>query len=376
MADLPKRVAIVYDHVNKWGGAERVLLALHKIFPNAPLYTSVYSPDTAQWAKAFPQVITSFINRIPFVSTRHEIIPFLTPIAVESFDFSNYEMVISVTSFESKGIVTPPGVFHLCYCLTPTRFLWSHLDIYRSSLGALISWLSSPIFSYLKNWDLLAARRPDAYISISKTVQKRLKKYYLQDSEVVYPPVSQPKASAQMPALPFKKYYLYVGRLVAYKRPDIVIAAFNKLKSENLIVVGTGSLFDELRSKAGSNIHFAGFVPDSLLAAFYRNASAVIFYHEEDFGIVPIESQSLGVPVIALDKGGAGETVLHGKTGVLSKDPSVSGLIAAINMFRQMTFNRYQLQKNASRFSRERFMEKFVKVASTKWRQYHNIHTS
>ncbi len=157
MGNLPSRIALVYDRVNKWGGAERVLLALHELFPQAPLYTSVYDPDKAPWAKIFPRVIPSFLNRIPFAGNHHELIPFLTPLAFETFDFSKFDAVISVTSADAKGIVTRPGTFHFCYCLTPTRYLWSHYPDYYRQIPDLLKPFSLPWFKYLKSWDLISS---------------------------------------------------------------------------------------------------------------------------------------------------------------------------------------------------------------------------
>src|SRR3989344_1790311 len=174
MADLPRRIAIVYDHVNKWGGAERVLLALHEMFPQAPLYTAVYDADRAPWAEVFSKIIPTFLQKFPFAKNNHEFYPWLTPMAFESLNFDNYDLVISVTSADAKGIITKPGTFHLCYCLTPTRYLWRHDDFYKSHTFPLVH----PLFTYLKSWDLVASRRPDAYLAISKTVQNRISKYY------------------------------------------------------------------------------------------------------------------------------------------------------------------------------------------------------
>src|ERR1035437_3756793 len=178
------KVALVYDRVNKWGGAERVLLALHKIFPEAPLFTSVYNAESAAWAKVF-DVRTSFLQNFPKAKTAHELYAVLMPLAFESFNFDNFDLVISVTSEAAKGIITKPSTLHICYCLTPTRYLWSgYNDYFKSSIFKLIS---KPLVSYLRFWDKIAAKRPDEYIAISIEVKNRIKKYYKRDSEVVYP---------------------------------------------------------------------------------------------------------------------------------------------------------------------------------------------
>jgi len=182
------KVAIVYDRVNKWGGAERVLLVLHKMFPDAPLYTSVYDEKSAPWAGVFPKIITSFLQYLPFAKNNHELLPFLMPLAFESFDFSGFDLVISVTSEAAKGIITKPETLHVCYCLTPTRYLWSHHDQYFKN--TIFKILSKPFIVYLKKWDKIAAQRPDRMIAISTEVKNRIKKYYQREVKIVFPPVN------------------------------------------------------------------------------------------------------------------------------------------------------------------------------------------
>ena len=180
------KTAIVYDRVNKWGGAERVLLALHEMFPDAPLFTSVYSPEKATWAASFSEVTTSFLNKIKYLRTRNQLIPYLMPIAFETFDFTGYDLVISVTSEAAKGVITKPPTLHICYCLTPTRYLWSHYNSYFKGPSLQVT---KPVVSYLRYWDKIAAQRPDVMVGISTEVQNRIKKYYERESELIYPPV-------------------------------------------------------------------------------------------------------------------------------------------------------------------------------------------
>ena len=180
------KVALVYDRVNKWGGAERVLLAFHKLFPEATLYTSVYNPKNAPWAKAFA-IKTSFLQSFPYASSSHEFYPFLMPLAFENFSFDEYDLVISVTSEAAKGIMTKPKTMHICYCLTPTRYLWSGYSDYFDN--SFFRFATKPVISYLRSWDMVASQRPDMYIAISKEVKERIKKYYGRESEVIYPPV-------------------------------------------------------------------------------------------------------------------------------------------------------------------------------------------
>lgn len=180
------KVAIVYDRVNKWGGAERVLLTLHKMFPKAPLYTSVYDAKNAKWAKVFPKIYTSFLQKIPFAKSNHELLAPFMPFVFSRFNFDNYDLVISVTSEAAKGIITRPETLHVCYCLTPTRYLWSHYSLYFKN--PFLKFLSKPVINYLRKLDKVSAQRPDIMIAISTEVQKRIKKYYDRDSEIIFPP--------------------------------------------------------------------------------------------------------------------------------------------------------------------------------------------
>lgn len=353
------KVALVYDRVNKWGGAERVLLSLHKIYPEAPLFTSVYDSRSAIWAKVF-SIKTSFLQNLPFVRNHNEIFPFLMPIAFESFSFEDYDLVISVTSEAAKGIIVGPKTTHICICLTPTRYLWSGFSHYFKN--PIIKYLSSPVVSYLKKWDLVAAKRPDYYIAISNEVKKRIKKYYGQESKVIYPAVEISGKSKEGDG----KYFLLVSRLskfVSYKKVDLVVDAFNKL-GYPLKVVGTGSLEDTLKNNAKENIEFLGFVPDERLWAVYKDAKALIFPAIEDFGLVMAEAQSLGVPVIALRAGGALEIVREGKTGEFFDDQNFESLINVLKNFDERRYNTKAIIQNSKRFSFSRFekeIREFVK---------------
>lgn len=353
------KVAIIYDRVNKWGGAERVLLALNKIFPKAPLYTSVYDVKRAPWAKVFPKVITSFLQNIPFAKSNHEFFAPLMPIVFESFDLSDFDLVITVTSEAAKGIKTGPNTFHLCYCLTPTRYLWSGYGDYFK--GSSFKGVTKPIVSILRWWDKKAANRPDKIIAISGEVQKRIKKYYRRDSEIIFPPSGKFEARNYKLETKSKfkiqdtKYYLLVSRLdYGYKKVDLAIKTFNKL-GYPLIIVGTGREECKLKKLAGENIKFLGRVNEKELVNYYENAKALIMPQEEDFGIVAVEAQSYGVPVIAFKNGGARDTVINGKTGILFDAQTVNSLMQAVKKFAKMRFSERILKANAKRFSEKVF---------------------
>ena len=360
------KVALVYDRVNKWGGAEQVLLALHELFPSAPLYTALYDPKKAPWASVFPKIIPSFLQKIPFLNKHHELLGWLMPIAYETFCFNNFDLVISVTSEAAKGIITKPKTKHICICLTPTRYLWSHYNDYFK--GASFKGITKPIVNYLRSWDVIAAQRPDKVIAISSEVQKRIRKYYKRESEIIFPPVdvkrfqvskskiNKIKADNQLPSSGF---YLIVSRLVPYKKIDLAIEAFNELRYP-LVVVGTGSEEKRLKSVSYENIVFAGFVSEEELIKLYQGAKAFIFPNEEDFGIAAVEAQAAGIPVISYNKGGSCDSVIDTKTGIYFKHQNKEGLINAVKKFNDMRFDKKVLIKNAERFSKDRFKKEFL----------------
>lgn len=354
-----KQIALVYDRVNKWGGAERVLLSLHKMFPKAELFTSVYDKKSASWAKVFPKVTTSFLQKIPFAKSNHELLAPLMPLAFESFDFSGYDLVISVTSEAAKGIKTSGKTIHICYCLTPTRYLWSGYSDYFKGLA--FKSITKPIVRYLRSWDIKAAKRPDVIIAISTEVQKRIKKYYHRDSKIVFPPVNTSTLNGNK-VFRQKTYYLMVSRLdYGYKKVDLAIETFNKL-GYSLIIVGSGRDEVRLKSIANKNIKFMGKVTDKKLREIYRSAKALIMPQVEDFGIVALEAQSLGVPVIAFKSGGVLDTVIDKRTGVLFNKQNSESLRKAVLRFDKMKFKVDNLVTNAKKFSEEKFRQNFAKI--------------
>ena len=357
---MSTKVALVYDRVNKWGGAERVLLTLHEMFPDAPLFTSLYDEKKAPWAKVFPKVYTSFLQKIPFAKSNHELFGWLMPFVFESFCFDKYDLIISVTSEAAKGIITKPKTRHICYCLTPTRYLWSHYDLYFKN--PIMRRISKPIVRYLRSWDKIAAQRPDRIIAISSEVARRIKKYYDRDSEIIYPPVETPEVAIVNHSR--GGYFLIVSRLVYYKRVDLAIKAFNKLKLP-LVIVGSGSQINNLKLMAKNNIKFAGEVSEDKLVEYYKNAKALIMSQEEDFGIASVEAQSFGVPVIAFKKGGVLDTVVEGRTGIFFLKQEVDSIVSAVAQFNERPiFDRPSLVENAYRFSEKVFkqkLEEFIK---------------
>lgn len=342
------KVALVYDRVTKWGGAERVLLALHSIWPDAPLYTAVFDESKASWAKVF-RVIPSFLQCIPFANRMHEFLPVLTPIAFESFSFDAYDVVISVTSAEAKSIVTKPSCVHICYCLTPTRYLWSGHSDYQKYPG--LGW-ASPIAKLglllfgpiLRRWDLVFASRPDYFIAISQRVKERIERYYHRPvSAVLYPPVSLSYVRRQKSKR--SDYFLTVSRLVGYKRVDLIVDAFNEL-GVPLVIIGNGKDKQRLRRRARTNIHFIDrYLTDSELLEYYEGCRAFVHAADEDFGLAAAEAQSAGAPVIAYRHSGVSEFVLDGKSGVLFDEQTEVSLIQAVEQFCSLTVSESVCRK-------------------------------
>lgn len=351
------KIALVYDRINKWGGAERILMLLHEMFPGAPVYTSVYDPVAAPWAKKL-DVKTSFLEKIPYARRHHEFFALLMPVAFESFDFDEFDVVISLTSEAAKGIVTKPHTKHICICLTPTRYLWSEFNSYFPDTLQRV--IFSPLIYYLRTWDKVAAARPDVMLSISKTVQDRVKKFYNRETQVAYPPLFLQNKNTQTKD---EGYFLVVSRLsrfTPHKKVELAIKAANKLKLK-LKVVGTGDI-TYFKNMAGSTVEIVGAVTDQELERFYAGCTALIFPGIEDFGLVMVEAQSYGKPVIAYRGGGATEIIREGKTGVFFEKPNVSSLVNTLKSFDKTIYNDKRCRENAGRFSMQNFKKKVMEA--------------
>lgn len=352
------KVALVYDWLTTFGGAEQILLALYELFPQAYLYTLVYNKKNTPWADIF-KVKPSFLQKFPFSSTHHQLYPFLTPLASESFDFSAFDMVISVTSADVKGIITKPSTCHISYILTPTRYLWSHKHFYFNN--KLFKFISGGIVSYLTKWDKVASYRPDYLLAISKTVQKRIQKYYQRESKIIYPPVDINKFQLKRKSVKEKNFFLVVSRLNLFKRIDLVIKACNQLKVP-LIIVGEGRAENYLKSISGPTIKFLGNLTEERLIGYYQNCRAVVVAAEEDFGLVAVEAQAAGKGVIAFKAGGNRETVKEGVTGVFFPKQEKEDIIEAINNFRKINISKQECINNSKKFDKAKFQESFLKT--------------
>jgi glycosyltransferase involved in cell wall biosynthesis len=357
------RVAIVHDWLNQMGGAEVVLEALVEMYPQAPIYTSMY------WPQAMPQeyrswnIHTSFLDRLPFVKRYHQ--PFLPlyPLAFENFDFTGYDLVISNKSGFCHGVITSPDTLHICYCLTPTRFLWDYAAYaQREGLRGLARLALPPFLNYLRLWDQAAAHRVDHFIAISRTVQHRIAKYYRRDSAIIYPPVDTSKFA---PSDSHDDYFLIVSRLIPYKRIDLAVRAFNELGLP-LVIVGDGRDRDSLQALARPNIKFLGHVPDEMIGDYFARCRAFILPGQEDFCIAPVEAQAAGRPVIAYAAGGVLDTVKEGITGDFFREQTPEALIGAIKEFDETDYDPTVIRRHAERFDKRVFREQLSEFIEEK----------
>ncbi|OGL95408.1 hypothetical protein A2348_02050 [Candidatus Uhrbacteria bacterium RIFOXYB12_FULL_58_10] len=346
------KLALVHDYLKQDGGAEKVLSVLQEIWPEAPTYTLFFDPDRLPQFKG-KDVRTSFLQRAPLIQSKFQWYLTLMPTATEHYDLSEYDVVVSSTSAFAKGVITRPGALHVCYCHTPTRFLWTDTLSYVEELRIprVVKSLLPPFLSMLRVWDRQAADRVDAFVANSRTVKDRIEKYYGRDSAVVHPPVDTHRFSVSDAP---KTYFLTGGRLVAYKRFDLVIEACNRTGFK-LKIFGTGPVMKDLKKMARSNVEFLGRVPDEDLPALFADAKAFIHPHEEDFGITAVESMSAGRPVVAYRRGGATETVIDGVTGELFDEQSWEELADHLIRFNDAAYDPTAIRAHAERFGRERF---------------------
>jgi glycosyltransferase involved in cell wall biosynthesis len=347
------KLAIVFSWLNQYGGAERVLEVVHDMYPAAPIYTSLYRPSALPEAYRVWDIRTSFLNRMPLAQRRHQLYLSWYPLAFESFDLRGYDAVLSLTSGFGHGVITPAETAHLCYCLTPARFLWNyHAYIEREGVGKLARLALRPALKSLRQWDRLAADRVDQFVAISRTVQKRIQKVYRRDSTIIYPPIAtRPGLKAQPP----EEYYLIVSRLIPYKRIDLALEAFNRLGLP-LRIIGDGRDRAMLERMARPNIQFLGFVSgDDAVRDQMARCRALVFPGEEDFGLTPLEAMSAGRPVIAYAAGGALDTVIEGKTGAFFGEPTAESLVDAVQRLETMTFSAETLRAHAEQFNPARF---------------------
>lgn len=348
--------ALVHEWITNVAGAERTLLSLKEIFPDAPIYTAIYDPKKALPFNKF-KVITSFLQKIPLMKSKRELMIPFTPFAFEQFDLSKFNLVISSSTMAAKGVITKPDTVHISYCHTPPRYLWEPSTDPRARAGRF-RWLRENTIHKMRIWDRVVSDRVDYYIANSKYVATRIKKYYGRDATVIYPPVNVEQfTSGDISNV--KDYFLYVSRLVDYKRCDIVVEAFNKL-GLSLKIVGKGPAEKQLKKIASKNIVFLGHISDKEMKKYYAEAKALVFAAEEDFGIVPVEAMACGRPVIAYKRGGAVETVVEGVSGTFFNQQTSQSIVEVVSKFDHTKYDPAEIRRHAEKFSAERFKQEIL----------------
>ncbi|MBN2072962.1 MAG: glycosyltransferase [Actinobacteria bacterium] len=355
------KLAIVHDFLNQYGGAERVVGHFLKIFPDSPLYTSIFFPDDTFDLFRDKNIITTFMQKIPGIRKHFKEFFFLYPFAFKSLKIRGFEIILGSSSSYSHFIKKPPGAVHINYCYTPPRFLWETEKYLEGEKipGALFT-LARPALFFLRKMDLGQSRNIDYYIAISKYVRDKIKKVYNRESVVIYPPVDFERYRFSRTK---EDFYLVVSRLKGYKRVDIAVEAFNIL-GKKLVIVGTGEDGENLKKISGKNVEFLGAVSDRKLLDLYSRARALIFTGKEDLGLTPLEAQASGTPVIAYGEGGALETIVDGKTGVFFYNNDSRALIEAVTRFEENPLDPLRCRENAAGFGFDNFkkeIEAFIK---------------
>jgi glycosyltransferase involved in cell wall biosynthesis len=371
------KVAIVHDWLTTLGGAERVVWALHKAYPEAPIYTSVYNPKVLPQFKE-TDVRTSFLQHWPLAKRKHQLFPTLRTYAFESFDLSEFDVVISSCSAESKGVITRPETLHICYNYTPTRYYWSNYDEYLNDTGfgvlsPLVKLVMPRVVKKMRYWDLAASSRPDQYVTQSHYIAERIKKYYHRSpTPVINPPIDAERFKITAGE---KKGFLVVSRLIPYKRVDLAVQACTELNLP-LTVIGGGSELSKLKAMAGPTITFTGRLTDEQIAQAYSDAEAFIFTSEEDFGLTPLESMAAGRPVIAYAAGGALETVTEGETGTFFNKQTVESLKKTLKNFDASKYDPKKLRAHAQKYDESEFIKNIKKFVDNQVKVYQKTQKS
>lgn len=358
---MPK-IALVHDHLTQEGGAEKVLRALHEVFPESPVFTLVYNKKKMNSDMKEKTIIPSFLQKLPLGIRKYQWFLMWMPAATENYDLADYDLVISSSSAFAKGVITKPGTKHICYCHTPTRYLWTDSQTYVENLkqNRFIKKILPIALSKLRLWDKIAADRVDIFIANSNTVKKRIEKYYNKESFVIFPPVETSKFYISDTP---KKYFLTGGRLVPYKRFDLTVTAFNRLNMP-LKIFGTGPDYNRLKKMAKKNIEFLGNVSEEQKARLYADCKAFINPQEEDFGITAVEAMASGRPVLAFQSGGATDTVIEKQTGLFFIRQNWEDLAYKILHFDKFPFQPQQIKNHAKQFDTEIFKQKIKSLVT------------
>jgi glycosyltransferase involved in cell wall biosynthesis len=374
---VPKpRVAITHHWLTSPGGAEKVLYELHRMYPDAPIYTTAYVPEKFPEFKD-AEIHTTFLNWIPFLKRKHQLFPIFLGLPFKTLDLSKYDLIISNCAAEAKYVRTNRNQLHICYCHTPVRYYWSDYEwrLHNLPFGAF-NWLARIVFPIvvkpLRQIDYAAAQKVDVFVANSKHIQRRIKKYYHRDSTVIYPPVDT--ARLEKKAAGSRDYYLIVGRQVASKRLDVAVDAFNELGLP-LKVAGAGEEIARQKPRAKANIEFLGRVSEEDRDRLFAGAKGFIFPPYEDFGMVPVEAMAAGTPVIAYNAGGAPEYVTDGKTGVLFDEQTPESLAAAVKRFEGMKFDEKAVRARSKEFDTTVFVKRMREFVDGHWREFERNRT-
>lgn len=358
------KIALIHDWILGISGAERVLLSLHELFPQAPIYTLFYNKKFTDRFLPHAQIRSTFLQKPHQILRYNQLLAPFMPLAVESLDLSDFDLVISSSTAFSKGLVLKPKTKHICYCYSPTRQLWDWNTEYKKESKKIPKFLITMWQHYFRIWDRQASTRVDHFIAISELVKKRIQKYYRMPSTVIYSPVRKPLATNSadlLIELPISDYFLIVSRLFKNKNIDIAVEAFNKL-GWSLVIVGSGPEMKRLKQIAKKNIYFSGYQPDETVARYYENCLGFVMPQEEDFGITPIEAFSYGKPVLALKRGGALEYIEEGINGEFFDDPDPEILAYAVRKMKDKLadYDPQKIKRTALRFSEERFKKEIL----------------
>ena len=369
-------IALIHDWLNQYGGAEDVLESLVSLYPDAPLYTALYDRKhmPAHWRDW--DIRTGFIDRMPLGRRKPQLYFPLYPFAFEQFDLRGYDVVLSNKSGFCHGVITGPETMHVCYCLTPTRYVWRyHQYAERENLGRATRLSLAPFLTFLRQWDRLAADRVDHFIAISDEVRRRIAKVYRREATIIYPPVDVGRFE---PSSRVEDYYLFVGRLVPYRRLDVLIEAFNKM-GRPLVIAGSGRDRERLEALAGPTITFLGFVPDADLPDLLARCRAFVWPGDEDFGISPLQASAAGRPVIAYAAGGALETVVVGPagaaTGALFAEQSVAAIIEAVESFDPLSVDPAVARRHAEQYDIAVFKRKIDDFVTQKYEEWNSVNS-
>lgn len=365
------RICIVHDWIIDIGGAEKCLESIYHIYPS-DVYTLVFKEESAlSLGIDLNKINSSFIGKLPFSRKKYRNYLPLFPFAIEQFDLSDYDLILSLSHSVAKGVLTHSNQLHISYVCTPIRYAWDLYNQYLKESGlerGLKGWVARYFLHKIRMWDMSTVNRVDYYIAISHYIARRIKKVYGRDSQVIYPPVNVEK---------FKLYdkkedfYLTASRMVPYKKIDLIVEAFSKT-DKKLVVIGTGPEMKKIKSKAGKNIELLGYQSDEVMIDMMQRAKAFVFAAEEDFGITPVEAQACGTPVICLGRGGTKETVIDMVTGVHFMQQSVDSLLEALEKFEKNCdrFDSIKIRENALRFSRKRFEVEIKEFVETMYRKF------